>query len=128
MTCYLRQRCNRVEVRVRASDATRTGNGACSRGASCMGAVARSSLSLGCARRRGLASAWAVDMGPMPDADDDHGVLVVDAENDPVVASTSAAMAVQLASQRLAEPLRVVSQRTGDELDDRRGDFTQQTP
>ena len=68
-------------------------------------------------------------MGPMPDADDDHGVLVVvDAENDPVVASTSAAMAVQLASQRLAEPLRVVSQRTGDELDDRRGDFTRQTP
>jgi hypothetical protein len=61
----------------------------------------------------------------MPDADDDHGVLVVvDAENDPVVASTSAAIAVQLASQRLAEPLRVVSQRTGDELDDRRGDFT----
>ena len=72
-----------------------------------------------------MASAWAVDMGPMPDADDDHGVLVlVDAENDSVVASTSAVIAVQLAPQRLTKSLGVVSQRTGDELDDRRGDFT----
>jgi hypothetical protein len=61
----------------------------------------------------------------MPDADDDHGVLVlVDAENDSVVASTSAVIAVQLASQRLTKSLGVVSQPTGDELDDRRGDFT----
>ena len=67
-------------------------------------------------------------MSPMPDADDDHGASVlVDAKHDPVVASTSAAIAVQLASQRLAEPLWVVSKRPRDEFDDCRGDLARQT-
>jgi len=67
-------------------------------------------------------------MGAMPDADDDHGVLVlVDAKHDPVVASTGTAIAAHVASERLAEPLRIASQRPGDELNDRRGDFGRQT-
>jgi hypothetical protein len=44
-------------------------------------------------------SARPVDMGAVPDTDDDHSVLVlVDTENDPVVASAGCAIAVHLAS------------------------------
>jgi len=74
------------------------------------------------------ASAAAVDVGAVVDGDDEDGVLVViDAQQDPIVAATRASIGSQLSAERLAQPVRVVSQGAGDEFDDRRGDLVWET-
>ncbi len=53
------------------------------------------------------------------DADDQEDtVLVVDTEQDAVVAAAGAAQALQLVTQRLAHPVRILCPRAGEELDD----------
>lgn len=63
-------------------------------------------------------------------ADGDHqdcATILIDAEQDPVVATPRAAVGGQFAAQRFAEPVRIVGQRTGDEFDDGGGDFMGKT-
>lgn len=58
-------------------------------------------------------------MGSVVNSDDNDGVVgVVDAEQDAVVAASGAVEAGEVVAQRLAEPVRVTSKRSGNEFDD----------
>ena len=61
----------------------------------------------------------AICVGTVVDSDDDDGVVgVVDAQQDPVVTAAGAVEASEVVAQRFAEPVRVLGEGSGDELDD----------
>jgi len=61
----------------------------------------------------------AVGVGSVVDFHDDDGVVgVVDAQQDAVVATACAVETFEVVAQRFAEPVRIVGEGAGDELDD----------
>jgi hypothetical protein len=66
-------------------------------------------------------------MGAVVDIDDQDGVvLLIDAKQDAVITAAGAAHTLELIAKRLAQPARVLRQRTADELDDRVHDAARQ--
>ena len=69
-----------------------------------------------------------IDVGAVVDCGDEDGVLsVVDAQQYSVVATAGTVVGGEFLAQWFAESMRVVREWTGDEFDDRGGDFMRQT-
>ncbi len=69
----------------------------------------------------GLTTLPAVDVGPVVDAYDvNEACLVVDPVDEAIGAATCRVVSPQFADEWLAEPLRVLQQRSGEEPGDRR--------